>query len=277
MLGEHNRDILVNCLGYPEARVRELEENGILRRGPHRWRTMTLKDQVVVVIGGSSGIGLATAKAAVAEGARVTITARSKERLDAAAVEIGHGASAVALDASDEAGTRAMFEKMPRVDHIFVNAGGVIGDGRLTAAISDIRPAMDIRFWGAVYAAKYARPKMRDGGSIVVMSGTAGMRPIRGAAVASASCAAVEGLARSLAADLSPVRVNAIRPGLIDTPLIDQFAGERKEQMFREYSVRLPVGRVGRAEEVADAVLFLMKNGFVSGITLTIDGGGLIS
>jgi NAD(P)-dependent dehydrogenase (short-subunit alcohol dehydrogenase family) len=238
---------------------------------------MTLKDKVIVVIGGSSGIGLATAKAAAAEGARVTITARSRERLKSAAGEIGEGTAAVALDAADESGTRKLFESLPRVDHIFVNAGGVVGDAKLTAATSDIRPAMDIRFWGAVYAAKYARPKMGDGGSIVVMSGTATLRPIRGAAVASASCAAVEGLARSLAADLAPVRVNAIRPGLIDTPLIDQFFGARKEQMFQEYAARLPVGRVGRAEEVAEAVLFLMKNGFVNGITLTIDGGGLVT
>lgn len=238
---------------------------------------MTLKDRTLVIIGGSSGIGLATAKAAATEGARVIITGRSQERLNSAAAEIGGGAAAVALDAADESGTRAMFERVARVDHIFVNAGGVVGDMKLTTATSEIRPAMDIRFWGAVYAAKYARPKMIDGGSIVVMSGTAGLRPIPGAAVASASCAAVEGLARSLAVDLAPIRVNAIRPGLIDTPLIDQFFGARKKELMRDYAERLPVRRVGRAEEVADAVLFLMKNGFVNGITLTIDGGALVA
>ena len=238
---------------------------------------MSLKDQTVVVIGGSSGIGLATAKAAAGEGARVVITGRSQERLNSAAAKIGAAATAVALDASDETGTRAMFGRLARVDHVFVVAGGLVGDMKLTAETSEIRPAMDIRFWGLVYAAKYARPKMADSGSITVMSGTAALRPIAGAAVASASCAAVEGLARSLALDLAPVRVNAIRPGLIDTPLIDQFFGARKEERMRAYAARLPVKRVGRAEEVADAVLFLMRNGFVNGITLTIDGGGLVA
>jgi NAD(P)-dependent dehydrogenase (short-subunit alcohol dehydrogenase family) len=95
--------------------------------------------------------------------------------------------------------------------------------------------------------------------------------------VASAAGSSVEGLARSLAVDLAPVRVNTIRPGLIDTPLIDQFAGERKDAFVKMYAERIPVGRIGRAEEIADAVLFLMGNGFVNGITLTVDGGALLT
>jgi len=238
---------------------------------------MTLSNQNIVIIGGSSGIGLATAKAAVAEGARTVITGRSKDRLDSAVAEIGNGASPVVLDAADEEGTRKMFEQLPRVYHVFVNAGGVTPDAKLAAPTSTIRTAMEIRFWGAVFAAKYARPKMRDGGSLVFMSGTAALRPIAGSAVGSASCAAVEGLARSLAVDLAPVRVNAIRPGLIDTPLIERFFGARKEELVSNYTSRLPVRRIGRPEEVADAVLFLIKNRFVNGITLTIDGGALVS
>jgi NAD(P)-dependent dehydrogenase (short-subunit alcohol dehydrogenase family) len=196
------------------------------------------------------------------------------ERISEAAARIGRPARAVVVDSSDEAAMQKLFAGVEAVDHIFSNAGSVVGDAKLTAEIAAMRPAMDVRFWGAVYAAKSGAAKMRAGGSIVVMSGTAAVRPIPGSSVGSASCAAVESLARSLAIDLAPIRVNAIRPGLIDTPLVDRLAGERKEAFMKNYAARLPLKRIGRAEEVADAVLFLMKNGFVTGITLAIDGGG---
>ena len=234
---------------------------------------VNLNGRTVVILGGSSGIGLATAKAAHAERAVVVITGRSRERLDAAVREIGEDARGVVLDAADEAGTRAMFEKIDRVDHIFANAGGVTPDAALTVDVAAMRPGLDVRFWGGVYAAKYGGTRMTDGGSIIFMSGTTVVRPISGAAIGSASCAAVEGLARSLAVDLAPIRVNAIRPGLIDTPLIDSFMGERKDQIVESYTRRIPARRMGRAEEVADAALFLMKNGYITGTTLVIDGG----
>ena len=237
---------------------------------------MPLNGKTIVILGGSSGIGLATAKAAIAERATVIITGRSRERLDTVARELDGGARTVTVDAADEAGTRAMFDGIDRVDHIFANAGGVTPDSALTVEVAAMRPALDVRFWGAVYAAKYGMRKMTAGGSITFMSGTASVRPISGAAVGSASCAAVEGLARSLAVDLAPIRVNAIRPGLIDTPLIDTFMGERKNAMVESYTRRFPIKRMGRAEEVANAVLFLMKNGYVNGTTLVIDGGAAL-
>jgi len=232
---------------------------------------MSLNDKTIVILGGSSGIGLATASAALTNHADVIITGRSRDRLDAAVRELGTHVRAIALDSSDEAGTRAMFAGIDHVDHIFVSAGGVTPDKALSVDVATMRPAIDIRLWGAIYAAKYARPKMTAGGSITFMSGTAAVRPIRGAAVGSASCAAVEGLARSLAVDLAPIRVNAIRPGLIDTPLIDSFMGEDKAAISN-YTKRFPLKRMGRPEEVADAVLFLMKNEYMNGTTLVIDG-----
>jgi NAD(P)-dependent dehydrogenase (short-subunit alcohol dehydrogenase family) len=118
---------------------------------------------------------------------------------------------------------------------------------------------------------------MSAGGSITFMSGTAAIRPLRGASVATASCGAVEAFARALALELAPIRVNTIQPGLIDTPFLDTLGDDRRKAIVADYSARLPVGRVGRAEDVADAVLFLMKNGFVTGITLTVDGGGVLT
>ncbi len=237
---------------------------------------MALTNAIVVILGGSSGIGLATARAAGAEGARVVITGRSPERLQAARAELGDNVKTVALDVVDTVGTRALFNELEHVDHVFITAGAVLFDPKLATEIESVRPALDTRFWGAFNAAKFAAAKMGAGGSITFMSGAATIRPIRGASVATASCAAVEAFARALAVDLAPIRVNAIQPGLIDTPFLDTL-GERRNAFIAEYSKRLPVGRPGRPEEVADAVLFLMKNGFVTGITLTIDGGGVLT
>jgi NAD(P)-dependent dehydrogenase (short-subunit alcohol dehydrogenase family) len=108
------------------------------------------------------------------------------------------------------------------------------------------------------------------------MSGTAARRPLRGAAVATASCGAVEAFARALAIDLAPIRVNTLQPGYVDTPMLDELLGEARASIKAEAGARLPVKRIGRPEELADAVLFLMKNGYVNGITLTVDGGGLL-
>jgi len=237
---------------------------------------VSLINKMVVILGGSSGMGLATAKAAKAHGARVVIAGRSRERLQAARAVLGDEVRTVALDIGDEMGTRALFSELGPVDHVFITAGAVLFDPKLAPDAASVRPALDTRFWGAFNAAKFAAANMSAGGSITFTSGTAAMRPIRGASVAGASCGAVEAFARSLAVDLAPIRVNTIQPGLIDTPFLDTL-GERRSAIIAEYSRRLPVGRVGRTEDVANAVLFLMKNGFVTGITLTVDGGGVLT
>ncbi|MBI3302229.1 MAG: SDR family oxidoreductase [Deltaproteobacteria bacterium] len=237
---------------------------------------MSLKHATVVILGGSSGIGLATAKAARAEGARVIITGRSAERLQAARAALGDTVHTVVLDVADEAGTRAFFQELGHLDHLFITAGTLVRDSRLAPDSVVLRPAMETRFWGALYAAKYGAPKMQNSGSITFMSGTAARRPLDGASVASASCGAVEAFARALAVDLAPIRVNTIQPGFVDTPLLDEVLGAQRDEILTAVAARLPVRRIGRPEEIADAVLFLMKNGYVTGITLTIDGGGLL-
>jgi len=234
---------------------------------------MTLESKVVVVLGGSSGMGLATAKAAAAEGAQVVITGRSQEKLNAANAQLPAGSRSAALDVADEAGTRTLFEQIGHVDHLFVTAASVTLGAGLTMDTEKLRPAMDTRFWGSLYAAKYGAAQMKNGGSITFMSGVSAWRPRPGASVGAASCGAIEAFARSLAIDLAPIRVNTIAPGFIDTPLIDELVGERKQDLIAMQSSRLPVKRIGTPEDIADAVLFLMKNGFVTGITLTVDGG----
>ncbi len=237
---------------------------------------MSLKNATVVILGGSSGIGLATAKAARAEGAQVLITGRSAQRLQTARADLGDAVRTVVLDVADEMGTRTFFQELHHLDHVFITAGTLVKDSRLAPDSATLRPAMDTRFWGALYAAKYGALKMNGSGSIVFMSGTAAQRPLNGASVASASCGAVEAFARALAVDLAPIRVNTIQPGFVDTPLLDEVLGAQRAEILAAVATRLPVRRIGRPEEIADAVLFLMKNGYVTGITLTIDGGGLL-
>src|SRR5262245_59939175 len=220
---------------------------------------MSLKATTVVILGGSSGIGLATAKAARAEGAQVYITGRSPERLDKARAEAGDVRTAV-LDAADEAGTQAFFQGLPDVDHVFITAGTVTRDLHLAPGSEAMRPAMDMSFWRALFAAKYAAPKMRGSGSITFLAGKVGSRSIAGASVASASCGAVNAFARALAVDLAPIRVNTIQPGFVDTPLLAEVLGPQRADVLNATAARLPVGRVGKPEDIADAVLFLMKN-----------------
>lgn len=230
----------------------------------------------VLVLGGTSGIGLATARAALEAGARVTVTGRDEARLADAADNLGARARAVRLDATDEEGTRALVAGMESLDHVFITAGALVLDSRLEPDADALRPAIDTRFWGAVYAAKHAAARIPAGGSITFMSGTAGRRPLPGAAVASASCGAVDAFARALAVDLAPVRVNSIQPGYVDTPLFDDLLGEQREAVLAEAAAKLPVKRIGRPEEIAHAVVFLMTNGYVTGINLVVDGGGLL-
>ena len=237
---------------------------------------MQLNGKTVVILGGSSGIGLATARAALAEGAQVHISGRAPERLAAAVATLGAGATGHEVDAGDEFATRALFERVGSLDHLFITAGQLVLDAKLAPARETLAPALDTRFWGALYAAKYAAPRMRSGGSVTFMSGTAARRPLPGASVATASCGAVDAFARALALDLAPLRVNTIQPGYVDTPLFDGIFGAQRDEILAAAGARLPVGRIGRPEEIADAVLFLMKNGYVTGINLVVDGGGLL-
>lgn len=234
---------------------------------------MTLANKTVVILGGSSGIGLATAKAARDEGAKVIITGRSRARLDAALKELGGEFGGASFDVADEVAMRAFFGELKSVDHIFISAATVTIGGGLGRDTEAMRPNLDTRFWGSVYAAKYGAPKMPPDGSITLCSGTSAWRPLPGSGIGSASCGAVEALGRSLAVDLAPIRVNTIAPGLIDTPLITDVMGANASAMMAQAAKHLPARRVGRGEDIAHAVIFLMTNGYTTGITLTVDGG----
>jgi NAD(P)-dependent dehydrogenase (short-subunit alcohol dehydrogenase family) len=237
---------------------------------------MLLEGKRVVIIGGSSGIGLETARLALAAGALVTIAGRSEERLERAAKAIsssGDRLRSIVADLSDESSIRSLFAQESRVDHVFVPAGELKpgGGDLLTSDLDGLRSILEVRLMGVTHVVRQARLKM-EGGSITLMSGLYSTRPAPGGGMGAAAVAAVEGMTRALALDLAPIRVNAVAPGLIDTPLWDSFGADREAILAN--GAKLPVGRIGRPEEVAAAVIFLMSNGFITGIVLPIDGGG---
>lgn len=239
---------------------------------------MALTGQRIVVIGGSSGMGLATAQAAAEAGALVTIASSSKERIDAALAELPDSCEGVALDVRDEAAVADLFARVGELDHVVFTAGDQADRRALKQLpIEQARHMFDVRFWGAVAIAKHAAPRIRPGGSITLTSGTIGVRPVRGAALASAGAAATEGLTRGLAVDLAPVRVNAVRSGAVRTPLWDAVPEPQRAAAFDNFAQRALTGAVGEPRQIAAANLYLMENQFVTGTVLTVDGGLILT
>jgi NAD(P)-dependent dehydrogenase (short-subunit alcohol dehydrogenase family) len=234
----------------------------------------SLEGKRVLVVGGSSGIGLATAKAAAEIGARVTIAARSDDRLAAAAKEIGRGVATRTLDAGDDASVEAFFSGGTMWDHVVCSAG-LGGRGRLSEiAMKDALAAMNGKFWAYFRIARAAQ--LSAGGSLTFVSGGLAHKPAPGAALVSAVNAAIEGLTRGLAIDFAPARVNTVCPGVIDTPLWDRLAPADRQAMFERAAASLPARRIGQPADVAQAILLLMTNPFATGSVLILDGGSLL-
>jgi NAD(P)-dependent dehydrogenase (short-subunit alcohol dehydrogenase family) len=234
-----------------------------------------LTNTQVLVIGGSSGIGLATAVATAEAGASVTIASRSKVKLDAALGCIRGSGRAVVLDTRDQSALEHFFMVEGPWDHVVVSAAQTPTGPVRTLGLADAHAAMESKFWGAYRVSRAA--KIRDGGSLTLISGFLSVRPSAGAVLQGAINAALEALARGLALELAPVRVNAVSPGLIATPLWSGMAEEERAAMFAGAAASLPARRVGQAEDVANAVLFLATTPFATGSTVRVDGGGAIA
>lgn len=233
-----------------------------------------LQSAHVVVFGGSTGIGLATAYAAKARGADVTLVGRTAGKLQAAAQALD-GARTVVSDIADRQGVEAVFTGLTRVDHLVITAGGLAG-GRLADTDPDVLlAALQERISGPLYAIKAALAMMPATGSIVLTGGQFSDRPsAHGFSVISAAVRGIEALAQSLALELKPIRVNVISPGFVDTPLFDAMGFEERAAILSQAADILPGGRVGRSDEVAEAIMLLLTNGYMNGEVLHVDGGG---
>ncbi len=227
---------------------------------------MTLQDKKVVVIGGSAGIGKATAQAAAAAGAHVVIAGRSEEQLQKARTEIGGRIEQCVLDVRDVRGMDYCLEEVAPFDHLVITAADVHTAPFLKTDLEEAHQMFEVKFWGQLAAVQLAAPCIREGGSITLFSGAASRKPMQGYAMIAAMNGAIEGLMRTLAVELSPIRVNAVSPGLIDT---HNFDPERRQAVAQ----RLPVKQIGEPSHVAAGVLFLMQNPYVTGTVLCIDGG----
>jgi NAD(P)-dependent dehydrogenase (short-subunit alcohol dehydrogenase family) len=239
---------------------------------------MALTDQRVVVIGGSSGMGLATAHAAAAAGALVTIASSNKERLDSALAQLPDGCDGIVADTRGEAAIAALFDHVGELDHLIYTAARPPAQRALSEpSLDETRQEFVAGFWGVVAAVTYAASRIRPGGSITLTSGTIGVRPTPGSALLAARVGAIEGLTRGLAVDLAPIRVNAVRPGVVRTPMWDGIPEPDREAVFTALTARMLTGAIGEAGQIAATHLYLMENAFVTGTVLTVDGGASLT
>ena len=236
---------------------------------------MSIESESVVIIGGSSGIGLAIARQAVDAGAEVTIAGRSEAKLETAREAIAGDVTIRTVDVADEQSVKRLFSEVGRIDHLVVSGSSVKTGALRDLSLADARAAMDSKFWGQYLAARYA--EIRAGGSITLFSGILSRRPPRGFASLAAINGAVEALGRALAVELAPIRVNVISPGLTDTPAYAGMPEDARQGMFGAAAKKLPVGRVGQPEDIASLALELMSNRFMTGGVIDVDGGGLLA
>jgi NAD(P)-dependent dehydrogenase (short-subunit alcohol dehydrogenase family) len=234
---------------------------------------MLLKGKKVVVVGGSSGIGLSTAELAKREGADVIIASRNVAKLDAVAEKLN--AIAIPADVTSDDSVAKLFRNCGPVDHVVVTAAQLRTGPFKTVSMEDVRSTMEGKFWGAWRVAKSA--EIRPGGSLTLVSGYLSIRPRPNSAIISVANGALESLARALALELAPVRVNAVSPGIIDTPIRAAMPEQARREMLVQTAAKLPVGRVGVGEDIARQILAFMTIGFATGSIVYLDGGGLVS
>ena len=236
-------------------------------------REPELAGQNVIVIGGSSGIGLETARRARAEGADVILTGRDPDRLQQAAQKLGAERTA-AFDATDPAALDRFFADLPEaINHVMVT-----GPGPYYAPLADLdreraHRDFDAHLWLAIVVAQHAVGRVRPGGSLLFMAGTGARRPGIGLSLIAGSTAALPALIANLAVEVAPVRVNLIAAGFVDTPLSASLLGDGSRSAANELRATLPIGRVVGPADVAALAVHLMTNTAVTGATYDIDGG----
>ncbi len=232
-----------------------------------------LQDSQIVVCGGSSGIGLAAARALLALGAHVLIIGRSADRLEAAHAQLGEVTTAC-LDCADGDAVEVFFAPLDPVDHVVVSLAGSAALGPF-AELSDaaFRETFEGKFWPYANVMRAAAPRLAEQGSLTLVTGASAIAAAPGAASLSAVNGALEGMIKTLAVELAPRRINAVAPGLTDTAAWHRVPAEIRADMYAKAAAQTPAGRVGQPEDVAQAIASCVVNPFITGVVLPCDGG----
>ncbi|MGL4604275.1 MAG: SDR family oxidoreductase [Iodobacter sp.] len=231
-----------------------------------------LQNQTIVIIGGSSGLGLASARAAIASKARVIIGGSDHEKLQTALAGLGEHATGQTLNMLDPVSIQHFFDAIPALDHLLITAAVICPGSLLEAPIESLQANLDSRFWGSVHSLRAAAPRLAIAGSITLTSGMVTQRPQAGKSMAAVAAGAVETLAHSLVAEIAPRRINVINPGPMHTPLLTGLFGSNSAQIDALANAQ-PLKRLGMPEDFADAALFLMRNPNINGEVLHLNGG----
>ncbi|MGB7569104.1 MAG: SDR family oxidoreductase [Chitinivibrionales bacterium] len=233
-----------------------------------------MNSPTVIIFGGSSGIGEAAAVRLSKNGLRVIIVGRDKGRLEAARSRIAPAVEIAGVDATDKAAVGDFFAHAGKFEHLVLSFSGGKGAGPFKELnIDDVRSGMERKAFAQFTVAQSALGNLEDGGSITFISAGSARVALPGTAGLAAINGAIEALVPTLAKELAPTRVNAVSPGVIDTPWWNAMPKEVRENMFKQTAERLPVRRVGRPDDVAQAIAFLIENTFVTGAILEVDGG----
>jgi NAD(P)-dependent dehydrogenase (short-subunit alcohol dehydrogenase family) len=234
---------------------------------------VSLEGQRAVVFGGASGAGLASAKLLAARGADVVIAGRRAARLESEGHDFRFSAHEV--DGKDVDAVERLFADLGGFDHLVITAGQTNRGGSFVEQITDktFRDTFDGKFWVQVSAAHAGARRIRRGGSITFFSGGASRRAMRGMANIAAVNGALDAIVPTLALELAPTRVNSVSPGTLRTSYWTGLADEEQKKVFDHVAAGLPAGRVGTAEDIANAVLYLVTTSFVTGTVLAVDGG----
>lgn len=234
---------------------------------------MTLNNKKVVIIGGSSGIGLESAKMALNDGAEVVIAGRSEKKLQQAKNDIGSDVATYSLDFTIEKDVKAFFDEIGNIDALVVSAGIATYGNFLQTETEQARDLFDGKFWGQYHVAKYGAPKLPENGSLILFSGVIAFKPMEGASALGAVNAAISSLGRSLALELAPLRVNVVSPGVVDTPSRYDMSEDERKEFYNSIADMLPVNRAGQPVDVAEGVMYLLRNNFSTGEILHDEGG----
>ncbi|GGM29022.1 SDR family oxidoreductase [Dactylosporangium sucinum] len=240
---------------------------------------MTLQHQRVAVLGGTSGIGLATAVAAGVAGADVVVVGHRPQGVERALVVLPSTAEGRVADLADPETVAKLFTDLGELDHLVYTAGEPLVLTPLDEVeIETARQLFMVRYFGALAAAHSARPHLRDGGSITLTTGTAGEKPGPGWSVAASICGAIDALTRALAVELAPrIRVNAVSPGVTRSPLWSALPEPQRKALYEEQAAAAPLGRVGEVDDVARAYVYSMTQDFATGSILRVDGGAVLA